>query len=63
MFSCDSGVSWSEGEFIYSNTVSYDMGYPTTVELKDGSLLTVFYATEDKNVGAKIMQQKWNFET
>ena len=63
MFSCDSGVSWSEGEFIYSNTVSYDMGYPTTVELKDGSLLTVFYATEDKAVGAKIMQQKWNFET
>ena len=61
MLSHDKGNTWSEGEFIYSNEISYDMGYPTTVELKDRSLLTVFYATEDTKIGAKIMQQKWQF--
>ncbi|MBE6646874.1 MAG: exo-alpha-sialidase [Ruminococcaceae bacterium] len=62
MLSRDKGQSWSEGEYLYSNTVSYDLGYPTSVELSDGSIATVFYATEDTSVGAKIMQQKWRLD-
>jgi hypothetical protein len=62
MFSYDKGKSWSVGEYIYSNEISYDMGYPSTIELNDGSLATIFYATEDTGVGAKIMQQKWKME-
>lgn len=62
MFSYDNGKSWSVGEYIYSNEISYDMGYPSTIELNDGSLATIFYATEDTGVGAKIMQQKWKME-
>ena len=39
-----------------------DIGYPATVELDDGSLLTVFYAHLDRNAPAEILQQKWRFE-
>ncbi len=39
-----------------------DIGYPATVELHDGSLLTVFYAHLGKDAPAEILQQKWKFE-
>ena len=39
-----------------------DIGYPATVELDDGSLLTVFYAHLDRGAPAEILQQKWSFE-
>ena len=60
MISRDEGRSWSEAEFLYSNEVSGDLGYPSTVELRDGSLLTVFYVTPIKGGPASIMQQKWS---
>ncbi|MBQ8552488.1 MAG: hypothetical protein IJ428_06720 [Clostridia bacterium] len=41
---------------------SEDDGYPSTVELSDGSLLTVFYAHTDNDGLAVILQQKWSFE-
>lgn len=60
--SLDNGVSWEIDHEIYVNGVSYDLGYPSTVELRDGSLLTVFYAHRSKEEPAVIMQQKWRFE-
>lgn len=63
IFSNDGGESWSEEQIIYENNCSDDLGYPSTVELGDGSLLTVFYAVEgDENSPAVILQQKWCFE-
>jgi hypothetical protein len=44
------------------NGYSGDLGYPTTVELNDGSMITVFYAHPSENEPAVIMQQKWSFE-
>lgn len=64
MFSKDGGESWDTEHRIYSNDVTGDIGYPSTVELSDGSLLTVFYARPDKNMPSVsvIMQQKWCIE-
>lgn len=62
MFSNDNGKTWDTDHFIYSNEISYDLGYPSTVELADGSLLTVFYAIPKEGEAAVIMQQKWRFE-
>lgn len=59
MFSYDSGKSWCEGKYLYSNDISGDLGYPSTVELPDGSLLTVFYAKLDHDGEALILAQKW----
>ncbi len=62
MFSRDNGETWSTSEDIYENDFSLDLGYPTTVELKDGSLLTVFYAHLEPDDPAVILQQKWRIE-
>lgn len=61
MYSTDGGMSWSEEFSLYENHETDDLGYPSTVELEDGSLLTVFYARDNEEVPAVIMQQKWKF--
>ncbi len=62
MFSLDDGKNWDTDHYIYQNSYpSWDIGYPCTVEMDDGSLLTVFYARPEKGP-AVIMQQKWGFE-
>ena len=46
----DHGKSWSEAIFISGDGAGRDLGYPSTVQLADGSLVTVWYeklATSD----------------
>jgi len=62
MFSKDLGKTWDTGYDLYVNGVSEDLGYPSTVELCDGSLLTVFYAHRTGDEPAVILQQKWKIE-
>ncbi|MBQ3087996.1 MAG: exo-alpha-sialidase [Clostridia bacterium] len=62
MFSKDNGNTWDKDHTLYVNGISGDLGYPATVELKDGSLLTVFYAKAEENGPCVIMQQKWTLE-
>ncbi|MBQ8908380.1 MAG: exo-alpha-sialidase [Clostridia bacterium] len=62
MFSRDNGKTWDTEYDIYKNEGTEDIGYPSTVELSDGSLLTVFYAKEQEGCPAVIMQQKWRIE-
>ncbi len=62
IFSTDCGETWSEEHKIYKNTETDDLGYPSTVELNDGSLLTVFYARDDEEHPAVIRAQRWAFE-
>jgi hypothetical protein len=62
MFSYDEGESWESDIDIYVNGVNKDLGYPSTVELSDGSFITIFYAHRDKNDSAVIMQQRWRIE-
>ncbi len=62
IFSKDGGETWSEEHTLYENYCSDDLGYPSTIELDDGSLLTAFYARENEEKPAVIMQQKWSFQ-
>ena len=60
LISTDGGESWDGSDYrIYTNTVSADLGYPSTVELPDGTLLTAFYAKESEKTPCVIMQQRW----
>ena len=61
MVSTDGGQHWETNLSLYENNVSSDLGYPATVILKDGSLLTVFYAHPEEGP-AVILQQKWRLE-
>ncbi|MBQ9850921.1 MAG: exo-alpha-sialidase [Clostridia bacterium] len=59
MFSSDGGETWEKDIRLFENNESDDLGYPSTVELPDGTLLTVFYARENEDSPCRIYQQKW----
>lgn len=48
LLSADDGKTWTEPARI-SHGVSGDCGYPSTAQLKDGTLVTVFYAAKTKD--------------
>ena len=45
MFSDDGGKTWDTDYVLNDKSVEFDHGYPSTVELEDGSLFTVYYQT------------------
>ena len=57
--SYDGGETWEEDYVLYPDAVHYDLGYPATVELADGSLLTVYYQCWPGEVHCSIMYTKW----
>lgn len=59
MVSRDGGQSWEKNIRLFENTASDDIGYPSTIELGDGTLLTVFYSRESEEHPCNILQQKW----
>lgn len=62
MFSKDEGKTWDTNHILFENPINRDGGYPATVELKDGSLMTVFYTYPKEDGVAVICQQKWKIE-
>ncbi len=63
MASKDDGETWSEPYMIYNNnSIALDIGYPASVELGDGSILTIFYARPEAGAPAEIMQVIWKIE-
>ncbi|MBO5222456.1 MAG: exo-alpha-sialidase [Clostridia bacterium] len=62
LVSCDDGKTWEGYYEVYHDPISPDSGYPATVELKDGSLQTVFYAHPEQNGPAVIVAQNWKLE-
>jgi len=59
MFSYDNGKTWDIGYDINSCPLYVDLGYPATIEMADGSLLTVFYASLSPDQHPVILQQRW----
>lgn len=59
MFSRDDGKTWDVDYILRDDAPDSDLGYPATVELKDGSLLTVYYQKESKEGPCVIMQSIW----
>lgn len=62
VFSSDGGETWSNESILACGKDTDDLGYPSTIELPDGDLITAFYTRENDYVPAVIMQQKWSFE-
>ena len=55
----DNGATWTEEYVIDDNTDSRDLGYGSTVELADGSLLTVYYQRCPGDDYPSILYTKW----
>lgn len=57
--SADAGATWSEPLTISDDGAGGDLGYPSTVECADGSLLTVWYEKLAGSTRAVLRQAKW----
>lgn len=55
----DGGRSWSAPVVVYGDGTSSDLGYPSTVELDDGTLLTVWYELMKGSTKAVLRQARW----
>jgi len=55
----DHGRSWSEAIVISKDGAGGDLGYPSTVELPDGALLTVWYELLAGSSRAALRQARW----
>lgn len=55
----DNGKSWSEPITISDDGASGDLGYPSTVQLEDGSLLTIWYEKLKESPKAVLRQARW----
>ena len=61
MISRDGGKTWGE-EHILTEAYCNDLGYPATVELEDGSLVTVYYERYKDDKFTSILGVKWRIE-
>jgi len=57
-FSYDNGYTWTEDHMIRS-APDWDLGYPASVELKDGSMLTAYYQKFENDPYNSILYTKW----
>ena len=57
--SYDGGETWAEEYIFYPDAIHYDLGYPCTTELSDGSLLSVYYQCWPGDEHCSVMQTKW----
>ncbi|MFN0199026.1 MAG: sialidase family protein [Planctomycetaceae bacterium] len=55
----DNGESWSPALVINGDAHSGDMGYPSTVECDDGTLVTVWYELLKDSPLAQLRQARW----
>lgn len=59
MLSNDEGETWSRDFVLRDDSPVDDTGYPASVELKDGSILTVYYQRKSKKENASILYTVW----
>ena len=59
IISHDKGLTWTEEYVIDDNTDSRDLGYGSTVELADGSLLSVYYQRCPGDNYPSLLYTKW----
>ena len=60
--STDHGRTWSEPLVISGDGITGDLGYPSTVELADGTLLSVWYEVMAGSPRAVLRQARWRIE-
>lgn len=59
----DRGVSWSEPIELSGDGIGGDLGYPSTVECDDGTMVTVWYEVLKGSPLAQLRQLRWRWAT
>ena len=60
--SSDNGKSWSEPILLSWGAESVDLGYPSTAQLSDGSLVTVWYESRPELKVASLRCVRWKLK-
>lgn len=55
----DHGETWQAPMIIHGDAVSGDLGYPSTVEIKAGRFVTVWYEKQKGNNSAQLRMARW----
>lgn len=58
--SWDGGLTWGEEIVISEEAPDWDLGYPSSVELNDGTVLTVYYQKYPGDKHNSILYTKWH---
>ena len=59
----DGGKTWDiENEIILCQNINGDLGYPASVQLDDGSILTVYYQIDQKGEKTCLMGTRWKLK-
>jgi hypothetical protein len=58
----DHGASWSEAIPLTQDGKSGDLGYPSTVEGDDGTMVTVWYEVQTDSPSAQLRQSRWRWK-
>lgn len=59
MISWDEGKTWTEEHILRDDGASWDLGYPASVELKNGNILSVYYQRPTKDAPSNIYCTEW----
>lgn len=62
MISENSAQSFENGEFLWDEALDSDIGYPASIELKNGDILTVFYARRKAEENCSILWVRWRLD-
>ena len=57
--SYDEGKTWSEPFVIDGDAENGDMGYPSSIEMEDGSIFTIYYQHEQKGENNYVKYTHW----
>jgi len=59
----DGGKTWDiENEIVLSMSDSGDLGYPASIQLDDGSIITVYYQIDKNGEKTSLMQTHWKLK-
>ena len=59
MISYDGGQTWGDEIVISPESPDWDLGYPSSVELSDGSIFTVYYQKYGNDTYNSILSTRW----
>ncbi len=59
LISRDGGETWQEDEYIINGSKTNDIGYPCSVELSDGTILTVYYQHYEDDKYPSVLWSRW----
>jgi sialidase-1 len=59
----DGGKSWDiENEIVLSRAMNGDLGYPASIQLDDGSILTIYYQIDQKGEKTSLHSTHWRLK-